>query len=84
MQLAGELWHTGNMSRYQTITFRCREDVFERLESFAARHGIDRTSAIKLALHYYLNLKLVGEGGETSAEQEASSAEDDGRVTPAT
>ncbi len=48
------------MSRYQTITFRCREDVFERLEAFAARHGIDRTSAIKLALHYYLNLKLVG------------------------
>ncbi len=47
------------MSRYQTITFRCKEEIFNRLEQFALRHGIDRTSAIKLALHYYLNLKLI-------------------------
>ncbi len=47
------------MSRYQTITFRCKEEIFNRLEQFAQKHGIDRTSAIKLALHYYLNLKLL-------------------------
>ncbi len=59
------------MSRYQTITFRCKEEIYERLEQFALKHGIDRTSAIKLALHYYLNLKLIqepqekaGDGGE--------------------
>ncbi len=49
------------MSRYQTITFRCKEDIFNRLEQFAEKYGIDRTSAIKLALHYYLNLKLIQE-----------------------
>ncbi len=45
------------MSRYQTITFRCREEIYNRLEQFAQKYGIDRTSAIKLALHYYLNMK---------------------------
>ncbi len=47
------------MSRYQTITFRCKEEIYNRLEQFAQKYGIDRTSAIKLALHYYLNLKLL-------------------------
>lgn len=37
------------------ITFRCAEDLYERLERFTERCGMDRTSAIKLALHYYLN-----------------------------
>ncbi len=49
------------MSRYQTITFRCKEEIFNQLEQFAEKYGIDRTSAIKLALHYYLNLKLIQE-----------------------
>ncbi len=48
------------MSRSQTITFRCREDLSDRLDGFAEKHGIDRTSAIKLALHYYLNKQLAG------------------------
>ncbi len=46
------------------MTFRCREDLCDRLDAFAIKHGIDRTSAIKLALHYYLNLKLVTEQKE--------------------
>lgn len=37
------------------ITFRCRRELFERLEAFSAERGIDRTSVLKLALHYYLN-----------------------------
>ncbi len=53
------------MSRYQTITFRCKEEIYERLELFAQKYGIDRTSAIKLALHYYLNLKLIEEQKKT-------------------
>ncbi len=55
------------MSRYQTITFRCKEEIYNRLEQFALKHGIDRTSAIKLALHYYLNLKLIKEKGEDAS-----------------
>ncbi len=55
------------MSRYQTITFRCKEDIYNQLEEFALKYGIDRTSAIKLALHYYLNMKE----SEESQEQEA-------------
>ncbi len=56
------------MSRYQTITFRCKEDIYNQLEEFAQKHGIDRTSAIKLALHYYLNLKLIQEPQKQEAE----------------
>ncbi len=63
------------MSRYQTITFRCKEEVYNRLEQFALKYGIDRTSAIKLALHYYLNLKLIkekeAEESGTESEKEA-------------
>ena len=40
------------------ITFRCKWELFERLEKFAIERNIDRTSAIKLALHYYLNRRL--------------------------
>lgn len=39
------------------ITFRCQWELFERLEKFAIERNIDRTSAIKLALHYFLNLR---------------------------
>lgn len=45
------------MANLLMITFRCRRDLFERLEQFAIERNIDRTSAIKLALHYYLNLR---------------------------
>ncbi len=52
----GMLWRA--MSNLFMITFRCRPDLFERLEKFAIERNIDRTSAIKLALHYYLNRKF--------------------------
>lgn len=37
------------------ITFRCRRELFERMEALSLRYGIDRTSVLKLALHFYLN-----------------------------
>lgn len=37
------------------ITFRCSNELFKRMEQFCCMHNIDRTSALKLALHYYLN-----------------------------
>ena len=37
------------------ITFRCDAELFERLERFSIERNIDRTSVLKLALHYYLN-----------------------------
>ena len=43
------------MSHLLMITFRCEPKLFERLEKFALERNIDRTSAMKLALHYYLN-----------------------------
>ncbi len=64
------------MSRYQTITFRCKEEIYNRLEQFALKHGIDRTSAIKLALHYYLNLKLINK--DTPAEPPAGDIPEEG------
>lgn len=39
------------------ITFRCNEALFERMEALSLRYGIDRTSVLKLALHYYLNCR---------------------------
>lgn len=39
------------------ITFRCRHELFERLESFSLSRNVDRTSVLKLALHYYMNLR---------------------------
>lgn len=43
------------MPTLHMITFRCPEALFNRLEKFARQRGIDRTSVLKLALHYYLN-----------------------------
>ena len=43
------------MNNLHMITFRCRAELFERMERFAQARNIDRTSALKLALHYYLN-----------------------------
>jgi predicted transcriptional regulator len=37
------------------ITFRCKNALFERLVHFARQRQLDRTSVLKLALHYYLN-----------------------------
>ena len=44
-----------NMPTLHMITFRCPETLFQRLEEFARQREIDRTSVLKLALHYYLN-----------------------------
>lgn len=43
------------MPALHMITFRCRTDLFNRLEHFARQRQLDRTSVLKLALHYYLN-----------------------------
>ena len=43
------------MPSLHMITFRCQAALFERLERFARQRGLDRTSVLKLALHYYLN-----------------------------
>ncbi len=43
------------MPALHMITFRCQNDLFERLEHFARQRHLDRTSVLKLALHYYLN-----------------------------
>lgn len=37
------------------ITFRCHSELYERLETFASEHRLDRTSILKLALHFHLN-----------------------------
>lgn len=47
--------HIADMPSLHMITFRCGEALFLRLEQFARSRGIDRTSVLKLALHYYLN-----------------------------
>ncbi len=43
------------MPALHMITFRCKTDLFNRLERFARQRQLDRTSVLKLALHYYLN-----------------------------
>lgn len=43
------------MPALHMITFRCHAELFERMEQFARQRGLDRTSVLKLALHYYLN-----------------------------
>lgn len=43
------------MPQLHMITFRCQDKLFEQLEAFARQRGLDRTSVLKLALHYYLN-----------------------------
>ncbi len=43
------------MPALHMITFRCEASLYERLETFARQRELDRTSVLKLALHYYLN-----------------------------
>ena len=47
--------HTMRMTTLHMITFRCPELLFMQLEEFARQRKLDRTSVLKLALHYYLN-----------------------------
>ena len=56
------------------ITFRCKWELFERLERFAIERNIDRTSAIKLALHYFLNMQgNPGTRTESGSDAEVAS-----------
>ena len=43
------------MPSQKMISFRCHRSLYRRLNTFAQLRHIDRTSALKLALHYYLN-----------------------------
>ena len=43
------------MNSLHMITFRCKNELFNRLENFALSRNLDRTSVLKLALHFYLN-----------------------------
>lgn len=43
------------MPALHMITFRCKAELFQKLENFARQRELDRTSVLKLALHYYLN-----------------------------
>lgn len=56
-----KLQHNVAMSSLKMITFRCPEDLFRRLEHFAVAKSIDRTSALKLAIHYYLNRRAINQ-----------------------
>lgn len=58
------------MNNLHMITFRCRPELFERMERFAKARNIDRTSVLKLALHFYLNHCRV----KAPIEQPASTA----------
>lgn len=52
------------MRTLHMITFRCAAPLFERLEKLSIERELDRTSILKLALHYFLNRENVG-GGES-------------------
>lgn len=47
------------MNTLHMITFRCNSELFDRLEQFARSRNIDRTSVLKLALHFYLNRRGI-------------------------
>lgn len=47
------------MTTLQTISFRCRIELFRKLEHFAVTRHIDRTSVLKLAVHQYLNKQTM-------------------------
>ncbi len=53
--MGGTIRHDNTMVNRHMVTFRCSEELFKRLEAFAIERNIDRTSVIKLAVHYYLN-----------------------------
>ena len=47
------------MTAIHMITFRCERELFEKLEQFATTHHSDRTSVLKLALHYFCNSRGI-------------------------
>lgn len=51
------------------VSFHCRPDLFERMERFAIQRNIDRTSVLKLALHFHLNRLLNQQTEEHRTEE---------------
>ena len=45
------------MRALHMITFRCRSALYTRIEGFSAMRNLDRTSVLRMALHYYLNIR---------------------------
>lgn len=43
------------MHDLRMITFRCEHPLYHRIEGFGGSYGLDRTSILKLALHFFLN-----------------------------
>lgn len=48
------------MNDLQMITFRCEHPLYSRMEDFCADYGLDRTSILKLSLHFFLNNVILG------------------------
>ena len=57
------------------VSFHCRPDLFERMERFAIQRNIDRTSVLKLALHFHLN-RLLNQQTEEHRTEEDRTEED--------
>lgn len=49
------------MNTLRMITFRCDTPLYARMEGFCGKHSLDRTSILKLALHFYLNRAQEGQ-----------------------
>lgn len=47
-----------DMTPLYMITFRCDRTLHARMEGFAFDRNLDRTSVLKMALHFYLNTRL--------------------------
>lgn len=60
--------HAGTMHGFM-VSFHCRPDLFERMERFAIQRNIDRTSVLKLALHFHLNRLLNQQTEEHRTEE---------------
>ncbi len=60
--------HAGTMHGFM-VSFHCRPDLFERMERFAIQRNIDRTSVLKLALHFHLNRLLNQQTEEGRTEE---------------
>lgn len=55
------------------LSFHCRRHLFLRMERFALQRNIDRTSVLKLALHYHLN-RLASQRGIPSCSSSVQQA----------
>lgn len=65
--------HAGTMHGFM-VSFHCRPELFERMERFAIQRNIDRTSVLKLALHFHLN-RLLNQQTEEGRTEEGRTEE---------